>query len=240
MSALKTSSEKIFGPPTLESCAMAAIHFNNVETGDFLTPMLQKEVDAFRMLEGEFKVTKIDVEVKRVDEIEVTSQMVQFGQAHFAKSFPLKLDEIVEVEKTEDYWEVKRGGVWIFDIFLVPFSYRTNPGNIQLPGADLEVLVVESVEGGRVVRQDLLRWRKEGGKVFRCFSLNILNIITLIFEVAVSQRMRELWVGADGGLVWRNTIPVVFNKNKNNNSNNDNSFIELTITCTYRAARVKT
>ena len=70
MSALKTSSEKIFGPPTLESCAMAAIHFNNVETGDFLTPMLQKEVDAFRMLEGEFKVTKIDVEVRRADEIE--------------------------------------------------------------------------------------------------------------------------------------------------------------------------
>ena len=216
---------------------MAAIHFNNVETGDFLTPMLQKEVDAFRMLEGEFKVTKIDVEVRRVDETEVTSQMVQFGQTHFAKSFPLKLDEIVEVEKTEDYWEVRRGGVWIFDIFLVPFSYRTNPGNIQLPGADLEVLVVESVEGGRVVRQDLLRWRKEGGKVFRCFSLNISNVVALkkdFFQVAVSQRMRELWVGIDGGLVWRNTIPVVFNKN------NINSFTELTITCTYRAARVKT
>ena len=163
---------KIFGPPTLEACAMAAIHFNNIETGDFLNPILQKEVDAFRMLEGEFKVTSIEVEVSRADRRAVTSQMDQFGHTHIATTFPLKLGEMVAVEKRSDYWEVRRGGVWIFDVYLVPFSYRTNPGNIHLPGPELEVLVVESVQGGRVVRQDLLRWRKEGGKVFECFSLN--------------------------------------------------------------------
>ena len=153
---------------------MAAIHFNNIETGDFLNPILQREVDAFRMLEGEFKVTSIEVEVGRADGREVTSQMDQFGHAHFDNTFPLKLGEMVAVEKLEDYWEVRRGGVWIFDVYLVPFSYRTNPGNIHLPGPDLEVLVVESVQAGRVVRQDLLRWRKDG-KVFEYFSSNILT-----------------------------------------------------------------
>ena len=57
----------------------------------------------------------------------------------------------------------------------------------------------------------------------------------------MSQRTRELWIGVDGGLVWRNTIPVVFNDNNNNTSGKSkNPFTELAITCTYRAARVKT
>ena len=56
-------------------------------------------------------------------------------------------------------------------------------------------------------------------------------------QAAVSQRRRELWVGLDGGLVWRNLIPVVFN---NNNNSDKSSFTELTIACTYRAVRVKT
>ena len=108
------SGVKIFGPATLEACAMASIHFNNIETGDFLNPILQKEVDAFRMLEGEFEVMSIEVEVKRSDGREVTSQMENFGRSHFAKTFPLKLGEIVAVEKREDYWEVSQGGVWSF------------------------------------------------------------------------------------------------------------------------------
>ena len=57
----------------------------------------------------------------------------------------------------------------------------------------------------------------------------------------MSQRTRELWIGVDGGLVWRNTIPVAFNDNNNNISGKSkNPFTELAITCTYRAARVKT
>ena len=115
------SGVKIFGPATLEACAMASIHFNNIQTGDFLNPILQKEVDAFRMLEGEFEVMSIEVEVKRSDGREVTSQMEIFGRSHFAKTFPLKLAEMVAVEKREDYWEVSQGGVWIFQsgLFVV-------------------------------------------------------------------------------------------------------------------------
>ena len=56
----------------------------------------------------------------------------------------------------------------------------------------------------------------------------------------MSQRTRELWVGVDGGLVWRNTIPVAFNNNNNTSGKSKNPFTELAITCTYRAARVKT
>ena len=97
---------------------MASIHFNNIETGDFLNPILQKEVDAFRMLEGEFEVMSIEVEVRRSDGREVTSQMENFGRSHFAKTFPLKLGEMVAVEKREDYWEVKQDGVWIFQFGL--------------------------------------------------------------------------------------------------------------------------
>ena len=111
---------------------MAAIHFNNIETSDFLNPILQREVDAFRMLVGDFKVTSIEVEffylivypflihiflggastveVRRADRMEVTSQMEQFGQAHIAKTFPLKLGEIVAFEKRKDYWEVRARG----------------------------------------------------------------------------------------------------------------------------------
>ena len=70
----ESSSVKMFGPPTLEACAMASIHFNNIGTGDFLNPILQKEVDAFRMLVGEFKVISIKVEVRRADGKEVSRQ----------------------------------------------------------------------------------------------------------------------------------------------------------------------
>ena len=112
-----SSSVKIFGPPTLEACAMASIHFNNIETADFLNPILQKEVDAFRMLVGEFKVVSIEVEVRRADGKEVSREMEQFGRAHFDKTFPLKLAEMVAVEKREDYWEVRHRG--IFDVYFV-------------------------------------------------------------------------------------------------------------------------
>ena len=65
-------------------------------------------------------------------------------------------------------------------------------------------------------------------------------------QAAQSQRTRELWVGVDGGLIWRNTIPVVFYNNnssrsssKSNNNNNGIPFTELIIKCTYKAARIK-
>ena len=112
----ESSSVKMFGPPTLEACAMASIHFNNIGTGDFLNPILQKEVDAFRMLVGEFKVISIEVEVRRADGKELSKEMEQFGRAHFDKTFPLKLAEMVAVEKREDYWEVRNGGV--IDVYL--------------------------------------------------------------------------------------------------------------------------
>ena len=114
----ESSSVKMFGPPTLEACAMASIHFNNIGTGDFLNPILQKEVDAFRMLVGEFKVISIEVEVRRADGKEVSKEMEQFGRAHFDKTFPLKLAEMVAVEKREDYWEVRHGVSFCLFVFL--------------------------------------------------------------------------------------------------------------------------
>jgi len=228
-----------YSPSSLEASSMAVV-VSNLETSDLLketsfsslanisdlqprdlSPLLQKEVNAYMMLEGEFTVSSGEVEVMRKDGGKVSGGMSEWCSARF---FPFLLDgEKVRIDWCDaqwqdslwfqSRWQVQRNGAHMFDFFPgTSHSVQSDIYTFLLPQADQQVRVMETLEGGKLVTRHWVRWNKEDGK-----------------EV-LSEKRSELWIGRDGGLVWRYTVPGCYSE--------DGVEVEVDIRSTHKAPRV--